>query len=258
MAGCQTVYRPKPKAPVQQPPVQVVPETPKPETPKPRTPKPRTPKPQTPKPQAPVQQPEQVQVVPEAPKPQAVKPATAKAPRIATPPQKPVPSSPEMILGTGSVDSDKLAEFLIRFNPKIDRPFAHKFAEIYVEEAAAEGVNHDIAFSQMCLETGFLSYGGLVTPDMNNFCGLGSIGPGQEGEHFPSPEIGVRAQIQHLKAYATEEPPKREIVDPRRRWVRYGSATTIFGLAGAWAADREYGKKLKQILDALYANSFGL
>jgi hypothetical protein len=139
----------------------------------------------------------------------------------------------------------------------LDKPFAKEFAKIYIEEAAIEGVNHDVAFSQMCLETGFLSYGGLVTPDMNNFCGLGSIGPGQSGERFPTPEIGVRAQIQHLKAYATDEPLKQTLVDPRRRWVRYGSAPTIYALAGTWAADREYGRKLKTILDNLYAESFG-
>jgi hypothetical protein len=151
------------------------------------------------------------------------------------------------------IESEKLAIFLLAKNPEIEEEFAYDFAKLYVEEAAAEGVNHDIAFSQMCLETGFLSFGGLVTPDMNNFCGLGSIGPGQEGESFPTPRIGVRAQIQHLKAYATEEPLKNDLVDPRYRWVRYGSAPTIYGLAGSWAADKDYGKKIKSILDTLYA-----
>ncbi|MDR2660000.1 MAG: glucosaminidase domain-containing protein [Spirochaetaceae bacterium] len=168
-----------------------------------------------------------------------------------------IPDSPEFILGRGSIDSEKLAEFLLIANPKIEKPFAKNFARLYVEEAAAEGVNHDIAFSQMCLETGFLSFGGLVKPDMNNFCGLGAIGPGQEGESFPSPQIGIRAQIQHLKAYATEEPPKQPLVDPRYRWVRYGSAQTIYELAGAWATDKDYGKKIKNILDNLYAAAYG-
>ena len=36
-----------------------------------------------------------------------------------------------------------------------------------------KGSNSDVAFAQMCLETGFLRFGGLVTMDMNNFCGLG-------------------------------------------------------------------------------------
>ena len=168
-----------------------------------------------------------------------------------------IPSSPESILGRGSVDSEKLAEFLLLVNPEVEAPFAYEFARLYVEEAAAEGVNHDIAFSQMCLETGFLSFGGLVKQEMNNFCGLGAIGPGNEGESFPSPQIGVRAQIQHLKAYATEEPPKLPLVDPRYRLVRYGSAPTIYELAGSWAVDREYGKKIKNILDNLYAAAYG-
>ena len=38
----------------------------------------------------------------------------------------------------------------------------------------------------MCLETGFLRFGGLVSEEMNNFCGLGSIGDGKKGESFPS------------------------------------------------------------------------
>jgi hypothetical protein len=174
-------------------------------------------------------------------------------------PEKPViPPSPEHILGRGAIESEKLASFLRKKNPAIEEPFAHEFSKIYIEEALLEGVNSDVAFSQMCLETGFFAFGGLVTPDMNNFAGLGSIGPGQEGERFPTPRIGVRAQIQHLKAYATEEPPNQPLVDTRYRWVRYGSAPTIHGLAGSWAADKEYGKKLKTILDNLYAAAYAV
>jgi hypothetical protein len=104
----------------------------------------------------------------------------------------------------------------------------------------------------MCLETGFLRYGNLVTPDMNNFCGLGAIGPEQNGEHFDTPRTGVRAHIQHLKAYATDAPLNKDLVDPRYRWVRYGTAPTIYGLAGTWATDKEYAEKIKSILEELY------
>jgi hypothetical protein len=138
----------------------------------------------------------------------------------------------------------------------VDPDYIKELALFYIEEAAAEGVNHDIAFAQMCLETGFLHFGGLVTQDMNNFCGLGAIGPGQNGEWFSTPRIGVRAQIQHLKAYATDEPLRRELVDPRYRWVRYGSAPTIAALAGTWAADREYAQKIRGILERLYQTAF--
>jgi hypothetical protein len=91
---------------------------------------------------------------------------------------------------------------------------------------------------------------------MNNFCGLGSIGPGQPGEAFPDPRTGVRAHIQHLKAYASEEPLNGVLVDPRYRWVRRGSSPTIQGLSGTWAADRAYSEKIYAILERLYSFSF--
>ena len=155
-------------------------------------------------------------------------------------------------MGTGSVGTDRLAEFLKTNNPKVDPARARELAALYVEEAAAEGVNHDVAFAQMSLETGALRFGGLVTPDMHNYCGLGSIGPGKPGERFPTAQLGVRAHVQHLKAYATSSPLKRTIVDPRYKYVRLGSAPTISDLAGKWAADPEYGNKIRGILFRLY------
>jgi hypothetical protein len=169
----------------------------------------------------------------------------------------PVPQTPEYIMGEGKVSAGRLSRFLGESNPEADRAFAERLAEYYVAEAAAEGVNHDVAFAQMCLETGYLRYGGLVQPDMNNFCGLGSTGPGNPGEIFPEPQTGVRAHIQHLKAYATEDPLNQELVDPRYRWVRYGSSPLIQGLAGTWAADRAYGDKLRVVLERLYQSAFG-
>jgi hypothetical protein len=159
-------------------------------------------------------------------------------------------------MGKGLVDPHTLAAFLVSVNSAAEKAFVRDLAAFYVEEGAAEGVNHDAAFAQMCLETGFLRFGGLVKPEMNNFCGLGSIGPGQPGEKFPNPRIGVRAHIQHLKAYASTEALNRELVDPRYRWVRYGTAPEIRGLAGTWAADPEYAEKINRILTRLYDFSF--
>jgi hypothetical protein len=168
-----------------------------------------------------------------------------------------IPRAPEAIMGTGRVSGEQLAEFLETFNPGADKFFVRQLADIYVEEARREGVNHDAAFAQMCLETGYLRFGNLVTPEMNNFCGLGAIGPGQRGEYFPDPRTGVRAHIQHLKGYATKEPLNGELADPRYRWISYGSAPTIQGLAGTWAADKEYAHKIKAILEKMYLFAFG-
>jgi hypothetical protein len=174
-----------------------------------------------------------------------------------SPPEYPrIPPVPESILGKGLAAPEKLAAFLLLVNPGADPRFTENLAEVYVDEAGIEGINHDAAFAQMCLETGFLNFGGLVTPEMNNFCGLGSTGPGQPGERFPDSRTGVRAHIQHLKAYATPEMPKRDLVDPRYHRVRPGSSPEIGGLAGTWAADKAYGDKIKNILARLYEFSF--
>jgi hypothetical protein len=163
-----------------------------------------------------------------------------------------IPETPEYIMGKGTVPEEQLAAFLLYTNMGADGDFVRRLAAYYVEEAAAEGVNHDTAFAQMCLETGFLRYGGLVTPDMNNFCGLGAIGPGQTGHIFPDARSGVRAHIQHLQAYASTGPLNQDLIDPRYRYVKRGSSPTIYGLAGTWAADRAYSEKISTILQRLY------
>ncbi|MDR2941251.1 MAG: glucosaminidase domain-containing protein [Treponema sp.] len=156
------------------------------------------------------------------------------------------------IMGKGRVDEEKLSLFLVQ-NSLLAKPdYARILAGLYIEESAHEGIDHDVAFAQMCLETGFLSFGGLVQPEWNNFCGLGAIGPEQPGLVFPDPRTGVRAHIQHLKAYATAEPLNLALVDPRYRYVRLGSSPTIKGLAGTWAADRMYSEKIYGILQRLY------
>lgn len=156
------------------------------------------------------------------------------------------------IMGRGKTGKSILEAFLLEVNNGANPDFVRELVSYYIEEAAAEGVNHEVAFVQMCLETGFLRYGGLVTEDMNNFCGLGSTGPGEPGLRFSSANIGVRAHIQHLKAYATEKPLERELVDPRNRWVKKGSVPIVKKLAGTWAADRQYADKLGVILKRLY------
>jgi hypothetical protein len=173
------------------------------------------------------------------------------------PPEKVVrPETPEAIMGDGIVPAEKLAGLVHQVNADIDADFAADLAKYYVEEAAAEGVNHDVAFAQMCLETGFLRFGGDVMPEQFNFCGLGAMGNGEPGLSFPDPQTGVRAHIQHLKAYGSTEPLNNDLVNPRFRFVRRGRAPTIYGLAGAWAMDPEYGNKIAKVLQRMYYFAF--
>jgi hypothetical protein len=171
-------------------------------------------------------------------------------------PEFPIPEHEIQIMGEGRVPGEKLAAFLLQINNGADEDFVRLLSGYYVEEAAVEGVNHDTAFAQMCLETGFLRYGGLVTSDMNNFCGLGAIGPEEIGHFFPDTRVGVRAHIQHLHAYASTGPLNQELVDPRYHYVKRGSSPTIYGLSGTWAADKTYDVKISRILRNLYEFSF--
>jgi hypothetical protein len=161
---------------------------------------------------------------------------------------------PTAIMGRGVKGEAALVSFFLENNRTADSAKVRRMSTYYIEEGKAEGINSDIAFAQMCLETGFLSFRGIVTEDMNNFCGLGSIGPGQSGNAFPDERTGVRAHIQHLKAYASPQALVLPLVDPRYKYVNpKGKAPTIHGLAGTWASDRDYGAKLEGLLSRLFS-----
>ncbi|GHV82079.1 hypothetical protein AGMMS49991_06370 [Spirochaetia bacterium] len=150
-------------------------------------------------------------------------------------------------MGEGQLNKMQLAGILVAENPALDSKFAQDFSEMYILEAAAEGVNHDIAFSQMCVETDFLKFGGLVTAESNNFGGIGVINEQNRGVQFSSVLKGVRAHIQHLKGYATKEPLVQTRVDPRYYNIFHGSAPSIYDLSGLWSTNVTYGENLRNV-----------
>jgi len=158
------------------------------------------------------------------------------------------------LTGTPVMSAKQLFEYFISQNPRTDKAMVKRLAAYYIEEANAEGINSDVAFAQMCLETGFLRFGNLVTPEMHNYCGLGAIDTEHRGEVFANERLGVRAHIQHLHAYATtsESVLNRPLIDNRYKWVKpRGKAPTVFELAGTWAADKNYGAKLDSMLSRM-------
>jgi Mannosyl-glycoprotein endo-beta-N-acetylglucosaminidase len=123
------------------------------------------------------------------------------------------------------------------------------------EEASIEGVNHDIAFAQMCIETRFLKFGEVTQPEQNNFAGLGGIHIDGKGQSFLDARIGVRAHVQHLKAYASLEPLVQKSVDPRFHRVRRGVAPMIENLSRRWSAQPQYHLKIMAIVQQLYESA---
>ena len=160
----------------------------------------------------------------------------------------------DRIAGHGNTSEVQLMMFLKSNNESGLNDFPD-LPKLYREEASTEGINYDIAFCQMCVETSFLRFGGAVNPAQNNFAGIGSVGGGAEGASFPSARLGVRAQIQHLKAYANKEPLVEELVDPRFRFVSRGIAPLVGQLSGRWAADPQYGDKILAVLRRLYESA---
>ena len=151
----------------------------------------------------------------------------------------------------GVLNANQLADFFLENAQTRTRQELILFAQIYINEAMDENINSDIAFAQMCHETGFLRYGGLVQPEWHNYCGLGAISPEQPGCQFETVKLGVRAHIQHIQAYATTEDIQlnNELIDPRYSWVHKTKyAQTVAELAASWATDPAYAQKLENML----------
>lgn len=158
----------------------------------------------------------------------------------------------DIIASRGVATAEELAAFLLRHNTDLDPVWTRELATAYVQEGSIEGINSDAAFVQMCLETGYLRYrNSIITPEQNNFCGLGSVNTRTPGHSFSTKEEGVRAHIQHLKAYGTTEPLVRQCIDPRFELVNRGSAPTVMDLTNRWAMDSAYGEKLESLLTHL-------
>ena len=123
------------------------------------------------------------------------------------------------------------------------------FCQIVLEEANAEGVKAEILFAQAMYETGWLQFGGSVKAEQCNFGGIGAINTTAAGVAFDNVRIGLRAQAQHLKAYASFEPLNNACVDPRFHKVDRGVAPCLEDLDGRWAVPGVgYGKRIALIV----------
>lgn len=147
------------------------------------------------------------------------------------------------IMGEAHATAQQMALFCRSKNaePKLTSCTLEQLAEIFLEEGKAEGVRGDVAFAQSLHETGCFKFGGIVLPSQNNYAGIGALNGNATGQAatFPDPRTGVRAQIQHLKAYASTEPLVNTCVDPRFSLVTRGSAPYVEWLG---AADNPNGK----------------
>ena len=162
------------------------------------------------------------------------------------------------IMGKAKATADQMKSYLKKKNPSVPQSVLD-MVPLYLSEGEAEGVRGDIAFAQSCLETGNFTFSGsAVTLPQNNFCGLGVTQRGKTGLSFETAQLGIRAQIQHLKAYASTDKLRKARIDPRFRYVTRGCAPYAEWLGQkenpqgkGWAAGEKYGEKILSILKAI-------
>ena len=133
----------------------------------------------------------------------------------------------------------------------------NQFAQIVYEEAIAEGVKPEVVFTQCMKETAFLKYGGEVNPNQYNFAGIGATGSAH-GATFENVRMGIRAQVQHLKAYGSLDKLINQCVDPRFNLVSRGSAKYVEWLGkkenptgSGWATSKNYGHDIVNMINVL-------
>ena len=162
------------------------------------------------------------------------------------------------IMGKNVATLNQMKSYIKKVNPNVPSSVLDML-KYYLSEGEIEGVRGDIAFCQSCLETGNFTFkGSAVTLDQNNFAGIGVTSNGMKGNSWETPQLGIRAQIQHLKAYGSTEPLVQECVDPRFKYVSRGCAIYVEWLGiqenpdhKGWASGYNYGNKILSILNSV-------
>jgi hypothetical protein len=170
------------------------------------------------------------------------------------------------IMGSARLSATQILDWLDTRQPRPAGTYAatvrvEALVRLYLEEGAVEGVTGDVAFVQSVIETGWFRFMGSVPPTFNNFAGIGSTDRNPAPAVFADARTGVRAQMQHLRAYAdasanacASPPLAKPCVDPRFHLVLpKGKAQTWNQLGnGNWASDRHYGTRIVTLFqDAL-------
>ena len=168
------------------------------------------------------------------------------------------------IFGEAEASKKQAVALIKQNNPKVRLACSvEELVDIYWRESEREDIRPDLALAQSIVETGTYAYGGDVQHNQNNFCGLGTTGGGVKGATFKTPELGVRAHIQHLLAYTQKKRPKTAIVDPRYELahnirMERGMVDTWYGLNGTWAMGSLYCEKIMATYQKMLAMPGGL
>lgn len=135
------------------------------------------------------------------------------------------------------------------------------------------GLMVEIFISQVCLETGYFNFGGVLDASYHNTCGLKVTKGGGDKDakahmRFKSWEEGIKAHADHLALYtgAPKFPryspncashPNEQYKangttqDPRHFTYLYGCCKTVEGLSGTWATNKKYADDIKRLVNQI-------
>jgi hypothetical protein len=175
----------------------------------------------------------------------------------------PPPGGTVHVLGVSQISAAKMAAWYRANTPVTYQASVpvETLAGYFVLEGDVERVRGDLAFAQSIVETGWFRFSSSVPPHYNNFAGIGATDSGGAANQFPDAQTGVRAQIQHLIAYAdpnascTVPPLRNACVDPRFDLVSpHGRATAWNDMGnGNWATDPTYASKVIAVYNRMRA-----
>jgi N-acetylmuramoyl-L-alanine amidase len=165
--------------------------------------------------------------------------------------------------GVSQVTEQQLVDLFRKrgFTAQVAR--AQELAPLYIKWGREFSIRADIAWAQMVHETGFLTFGGIVPPDANNFAGIGATGAkNPDGTYmfnrFATPELGVIAHYarlawyvypDHVNEYCSPQfDPRRAILGNRHGYRGHNLGT----LNRRWAPSPTYTDKIIE-----FANMIG-
>ena len=139
--------------------------------------------------------------------------------------------------------------------------------------AEGNGINPVVMLAQVCCETGYFNFGGVLNASFHNTCGLKTTIGGGDYEanahmRFKNWDEGIQAHADHLGLYAgakncpkyspnTKNYPNDKYkangttLDPRHFTYLYGKCKTVEGLAGTWATDKKYATTLLKLINQI-------
>jgi hypothetical protein len=203
------------------------------------------------------------------------------------PPRAPAPVGPGTIMGPSELTAAQIAAYVCHvgrcatWQPEIPPT---QMAQLFLDEGNLAGVRGDVAFCQAVLETGWFAYPGsppqntvpvppagsstwpgYVLPRDHNYGGLGAFPASTVYMRMPTPQLGVRAQIQHLRNFADPNATSTNLGAPFVARPGYsatgfdqfsekGQAPRWVDLDGRWAVPgTTYGQTILDIYNSMRA-----